>query len=112
MVFDEACMAERSIDDVKGLVDLSKTRDIVARNADGTIPKQTPRIFSTNWTWDRFWPKEVGTVEHNMAINRRVLWVRVNQDVRLLANSHGPLRQDEDEDEDEEDVFGHNRQPM
>ena len=49
--------------------DLSKTRDIVARNADGTIP--TPRIFSTNWTWDRFWPKEVGTVEHNTAINRR-----------------------------------------
>ncbi|OLP84084.1 hypothetical protein AK812_SmicGene35083 [Symbiodinium microadriaticum] len=27
-VFDEACMAERSIDDVKGLVGLSKTRDI------------------------------------------------------------------------------------
>ena len=92
LVFDEACMAERSIDDVKGLVDLSKTRDIVARNADGTIPKQTPGIFSANWTWDRFWPKEVGTVEHNTAINRRVLWVRVNEDIRLLANSHGPVR--------------------
>ena len=111
LVFDEACMAERSIDDVKGLVDLSKTRDIVARNADGTIPKQTPRIFSTNWTWDRFWPKEVGTVEHNTAINRRVLWVRVNEDIRLLANSHGPARQDDD-DEDEEDVFGHSREAI
>ena len=41
-----------------------------------------------------------------------VLRVRVNQNIRLLANSHGPLRQDEDEDEDEEDVFGHNREPM
>ena len=101
LVFDEACMAECSIDDVEGLVDLSKTRDIVARNADGTIPKQTLRIFSTNWTWNRFIRKKSARW-NNKAINRRVLSVRVNEDIHVLANNHGPMRQDEEDDKDED----------
>ena len=82
LVIDEAFLGDRSIDDAKNVVDLSKTRDIVARNKDGVLPKGTPRILSTNWPWDQFWPKEVREIQHHEAINRRVLWIEITADIR------------------------------
>ena len=75
LVIDEAFLGDRSIDDAKNVVDLSKTQDIVARN-------KTPRILSTNSLRDQFWPKEVRKIQHHEAINRRVLWIEFPADIR------------------------------
>lgn len=82
LVYDEACLAENDVDDAKAIVDIVKTRDVACRNKDGCIPSGTPRIFSTNWTWAQFWPREALAGLHAGAIKRRVLWVNVNRDVR------------------------------
>ena len=82
LVVDEACFSDRDIDDIKNLLDLEKNRDVDCRNRDGHIPKMTPRIFSTNWCWDVFWPSAVWSPMHAHAINRRHLWVDVRFDLR------------------------------
>ena len=82
LVVDEACLATRDIDDAKALVNVKKTCDVMCRNRDGVIPAGTPRIFSTNWKWDRFWPREASDEQHAVAIRRRVLWVPVKGDLR------------------------------
>ena len=64
------------------MLDLEKSRDVVCRNRDGHIPKLTPRIFSTNWSWDLFWPAQVWSPMHADAICRRILWVDVEFDLR------------------------------
>ena len=74
LVIDEAFLDDPT-DYAKTVVDLSKTRDIVARN-------KTPRILSTNWPWDQFWPKEVREIQHHEAIIRRVLWIEFTADIR------------------------------
>ena len=73
LVVDELCLAGKDVDDVKALLDLAKTRDMECRNRDGVIPRGTPRVFSTNWPWDLFWPRAVMGKEHKGAILRRVL---------------------------------------
>ena len=110
LVIDEACLAERAIDDVKGLTLLSKTNDVACRNRDGTIPQGTARVFSTNWSWEQFWPREAFAEPHLSAIRRRVLWVNIKKDVRrrpvdpLPAESSGAAVGDT---YDEEDPMGH-----
>ena len=84
LVVDEACLAARDLDDAKGLVDLEHTRDVNCRNKDGTIPQGTPRIFSTNWPWHRFWPMGALDEAQVTAIERRVLWINVKVDLRKL----------------------------
>ena len=111
LVFDEVCLADRTIDDAKSIVDLSKTRDVVARNKDGKLPKHTPRAFSTNWAWDQFWPREARLVEHHAAITRRVLWVHITQDVRRLPNA-AVQEEGHFSGSEEEDVFGHGRDAL
>ena len=44
LVVDEACFSDRDVDDLKGLVDLEKSRDVECRNRDGHIPKLTPNF--------------------------------------------------------------------
>ena len=46
-----------------------------------------PRIFSTNWPWELFWPREASMPAHQAAINRRHLWVDVKSDLRAPARS-------------------------
>ena len=82
LVVDEVCLAERLIDDMKGLTLLSKTTDVACRNRDGTIPRGTARVFSTNWSWEQFWPREAFAEPHAGAIRRRILWVNIKKDVR------------------------------
>ena len=89
LVVDEALLAFMEIDDVKGLIDLSKQRDVTCRNRDGHIPRGTPRIFSTNWSWEEFWPREAFSVRHLSAIKRRVTWVDVTTDLRRFAPPAG-----------------------
>ena len=72
------------VDDVKGLPDLEKSRDVDCRNRDGHIPELTPRIFSTNWPWELFWPPQAGSPLQANAINRRHLWVSVWWDIRVI----------------------------
>ena len=52
MIVDEVLLADREIDDVKGLIDLEDGRDVQCRNKDGFIPGETARILLTNWPWD------------------------------------------------------------
>lgn len=121
LVVDEACLATRDADDAKSLVDMKKTRDVTCRNADGVIPRGTPRVFSTNWPWEQFWPHDAFSAAHLEAIKRRVLWVVVGRDVRRLpgavVNAGGSARADISDgatsalplydDEDEADPFEH-----
>ena len=97
LVVDEACFATRDVDDAKAMVDLEKVRDITCRNRDGRIPCGTPRIFSTNWPWEQFWPREAFNDIHAKPIQRRVLWINVKKDLRKF---------DKGVDDHDEDPFG------
>ena len=106
---DEACLAMKDVDDAKALVDLKKSREVTCRNKDGHLPCRTPRVFSTNWPWSQFWPREVFDDAHNLAISRRVLWVTVKTDLRKISLAEAsPLSLDRvaDADADEVDPFG------
>ena len=119
LVIDETYLANMHIDDAKGLLDVVKNRDIACRNKDGHIPRGTPRIFTTNWSWDDYWPREAFSTRHQTAIRRRVIWVDVAQDLKRVPVV-GPLasiaRSDPGvvgnspagavSDADEPDVFG------
>ena len=74
-------------DDVKNLLDLEKSRDVECRSRDGHIPKLTPRIFSTNWPWELFWPRHAWSPMHATAINRLHLWVDVKSDLRAPGSA-------------------------
>ena len=108
LVVDEVGLASRSIDDVKGLIDLEENRDVDCRNKDGHIPMETPRAFLTNWPWEQFWPREA-LGSHATPVTRRVLWIDVKKDLRLLPKPDDskkdgrvlPIAGDGDED-----VFG------
>ena len=108
LVVDEACLSARDVDDAKALCYLKKNSDVGCRNADGYIPRGTPRVFSTNWPWEQFWPHEAFNQVHAGAIRRRVAWVRVKTDVRRRDKnkvpSHPVCLPAADEDED---PFGH-----
>ena len=111
LVVDEVCLASRSIDDVKGLLDLEEGRDIDCRNRDGFIPMETPRAFLTNWPWEQFWPREA-LGSQAKPVTRRILWVAVEKDLRLVPTNGGAQggqepAHGEDHDYDAEDVFGH-----
>ena len=82
LVIDETFLANLEIDDAKGLLDIVKHRDIACRNKDGHIPRGTPRVFTTNWSWDEYWPREAFSTRHQTAIRRRVTWVDISQDLR------------------------------
>ena len=84
LVFDEAYFAKYDIDDLKNLLDLEKSRDVECRNRDGHIPRHTPRIFSTNWSWESFWPPHVWSPMHAVAISCRPLWVDIRFALRSL----------------------------
>ena len=99
LLWDEACFAELDVDLCKGLVDLEHDRSIRCRHVDGMIPAGTPRVYATNHSWESFWPRL--DQEHRHAIQRRVEWVTVAEDLRL----QGP-----EEPLDDEDVFGHGGQ--
>ena len=87
LVVDETCFVKSDVDDLKNLLDLAKSRDVDCRNRDGHIPRLTPRIFSTNWPWELFWPREASMPVHSVAINRRHVWVDVRSDLRAPAGS-------------------------
>ena len=90
LVVDEACFYYNDVDDLKNLLDLEKSRDVECRNRDGHIPKLTPRIFSTNWPWEFFWPQQAFSPMHAGAINRRHLWVDVKSDLRATVGAVTP----------------------
>ena len=80
------------VDDINNLLDLAKSRDVECRNRDGHIPTLTSRIFSTNWPWELFWPREAMMPMHATAIQRRHLWVDVKSDLRAPASGSAAQR--------------------
>lgn len=108
LVVDEVCLAMKDIDDVKALVDLKKPRDITCRNKDGHIPPRTPCAFSTNWSWEEFWPREVFSKDHIEAIQRRIVWVNVTADLRKqkTADVTTPVVRVQDAEDEDSDPFG------
>ena len=91
LVVDEVCLSGRDIDDAKALVDVERGRDVLCRNRDGFIPCDTPRVLSTNWPWEAFWPHDAQLQDHRAAIARRVQWVRVTRDVRVGKDTGAAL---------------------
>ena len=81
LVWDEAGFASRSLDDIKGIFDLKKNRDVQCRNRDGLLPKNTARIFSTNLEWHQFFPREMYLKPK--PVTRRILWIDIKSDLRL-----------------------------
>ena len=116
LVADEICLAQRDIDDAKALLDLAKSRDVSCRNKDGRIPKQTPRILTTNHSWQQFWPYDAAHSQHAGPIKRRILWITINKDLRVGARqpesssadpANAPAAQPAAaEEDDEQDPFG------
>ena len=97
----------------KALLDVPKTRDVACRHKDGTVPAKVPRILTTNWPWERFWPQEAFMDCHMVAIKRRVLWVPVMKDLRrnrppakLPEGKESADMPTVHEGQDEEDPFG------
>ena len=82
-MIDDLRLADRDVDDAKGLMDLKKRRDVQCRNRDGAIPACTARIYTTNWPWAHFWPPAAFHPDHMKAITRRILWVDILADLRL-----------------------------
>ena len=113
LVVDDVCLAPRDVDDAKSIVDIQKGRDVACRNRDGSIPKGTPRIFTTNWRWEQFWPRDAFLTEHLFPIQRRSLWVYLEGDLRSLPPpGPGQAAGAEEEPgaggaESEPDVFDH-----
>ncbi len=86
-VYDEACLASLSVDDAKMLCDLDFSRGVHCRNVDFHVPKGVVRVFTTNHSWESFWPAAARTREHEKAIRRRVEWVEVPKGSTLRATS-------------------------
>ena len=83
--------------------------DVQCRNKDGGIPVRCPRIFSTNWGWDGFFPPAVAQSKHEVPIRRRVLWVEIAKDIRLPVAP--PVEKlPVASSDDEEDPFQHGGQ--
>jgi hypothetical protein len=82
LVMDEQGWRDRAVDDVKGIIDLKKPRDVACRNRDGHIPAETPRIITTNHKREIFFPHEAFEDEHATAIYRRSCWVPIKGDLR------------------------------
>ena len=121
LLIDELYLGETAVDVVKALLDLAKPRAIHCRNDDGHVPRGTPRVFTTNWSWEMFWPQEVFHKDHKSAILRRIVWVDVARDLRKNPpppENHVPApavdsghpderdRQAQEAEYDDYDVFG------
>lgn len=87
LVIDEQGWRDQSVDDVKGILDLKKPRNVGCRNRDGHIPKETPRIITTNHKREIFWSMEAFEDEHATAIYRRSCWVALEGDVRRRSST-------------------------
>ena len=83
---------------------MEEGRDINCRNKDGFVPEETPRIILTNWPWEQFWPREA-LGSHATPVSRRVLWVDVKKDLRLIIKQTSNS-QNNHEEADDEDPFG------
>ena len=120
LVLDEIGLCDREVDDAKALTDVKKTRDVQCRNSDGTIPAGTVRGISTNWTWETCWPPTAFMPKHLSGIKRRVTWVDITTDLRLMQGApvapvvHAAGAPDVDiaVQSDDEDVFGFRGQAM
>ena len=51
------------------------------------MPKSTPRIITTNWAWEAFWPREAFQSEHLGPIKRRARWVEIKHDLRVFPGA-------------------------
>ena len=72
----------------------------------------TPRILTTNWSWDSFWAPEAFLPAHMGPIRRRILWVNIKNDLRKTKEpssarpSVEPTLPILTAIQDDEDVFG------
>jgi len=85
LVIDETLFRDHSPNDCKSWCDLKKQRFTQARNSNGRIPQGTPRIFTTNYSWQEFWPPGLLAPDQIESIQRRVLWLSCSSDLRKLA---------------------------
>ena len=49
-------------------------------------------LFLDVWLWAAFWPRAALAKEHSVAIERRVLWIHVQSDLRLPAGADSQTR--------------------
>lgn len=90
LVVDEIDMASTSVNQIKKMFDLEKTRRVKCRHFNGTIPARCPRIFCTNSDLESFYPK-MKNKHDRTGVMRRQLFQVVSFDVRLLHGPPGPL---------------------
>ena len=83
ILVDEINLAHLSPDEIKKAFDLEHTRRVRCRNINATVPSGCPRIFCTNATKERFFPRSMSTFDTN-GIGRRHLFQNVIADVRML----------------------------
>ena len=82
IIFDELCLVNREVDDVKCFLDLENNRWVSCRNEEGFLPAGAPRIFAVNHRPRDFWPREAYLPEHQKPIKRRHRWEKIQGDLR------------------------------
>eukprot|EP00435_Cladocopium_sp_Y103_P022674 s3063_g5.t1 len=86
IIFDDVTLAGFDIDVVKSFLDSKQSRAVKCRHEDGLIPAKTPRLFLTNHEKCHFFPRDAELTAHAVAINRRIRWVTVNQQLFVTPN--------------------------
>lgn len=85
LVIDETLFSDHTANDCKAWCDLKFQRFTQARNNNGKIPQGTPRIFTTNYPFEEFWPRDLLKADHIESIRRRMMWVSCAGDLRNFS---------------------------
>lgn len=86
ILVDEIKLATYPVDQIKKLFDLEKARRIKCRHFNATIPRMCARIFTTNSTFDSFYPKIDNPFDYT-GVMRRQLFQSLLGDVRIHGSA-------------------------
>lgn len=89
LLVDDVCLRANNVDDCKSWLDVTACRFAACRHQDGLLPPGL-RIFTTNWDKRGFLPEEARHEEHVAAIDRRMWWVEVQNDLRKTSSCAPP----------------------
>ena len=87
LLLDDVSLGSLDVDDCKSWLDVTKPRYARCRHEDAFLPPNTRRIFSTNASQQSFFPDAARHVDHLNAIQRRIVWVNVGDNLKASSSS-------------------------
>lgn len=91
LLLDDVSLGGLDVDDCKSWLDVIKPRYAKCRHEDAFLPPQTRRIFSTNSSQQSFFPEEARHIDHANAIQRRIVWVTIQNNLKASCSSSAIL---------------------